>query len=447
MSKENRIQLSDHFTYKRVLRFTLPSIASMIFLSCYSIVDGLFISNFAGKTAFASVNLTFPLFSIIGVFGIMIGAGGSAIIGATLGMGDRDRAKGYFSFFTVCCIIAGIIGSVAGLLLLKPLIIMLGAEPDMMAYCMRYGTIGMLTVPFFMLQFMFQTLFVTAEKPKLAFAVTVATGLINTILDAIFIIWLGWGVTGAAIATGIAEVFGGTAPLIYFLRPNDSLLRIVKPLADFRVLGRACTNGLSEFVSMVSESIVTTLYNFQLLKIAGADGVAAYGAIGYIAFIFFAVFGGYNMGVQPVFSYNYGADRRDELKNLFKKSVMLMVSWGLVMEMLIFSLARPLAAVFVGYDTGLLEMTVHGTRIYALLFITCGFNIFATGMFTALNNGIVSAICSFVRVIICECGAVLILPVFWGLNGIWASAPAAEIGATTIVLIYTMALRKRYGYA
>ena len=447
MDQENRIQLSDHFTYGRLIRFTIPTIASMIFLSCYSIVDGLFISNFAGKIAFASVNLVFPLFSIIGVFGIMIGTGGSAIIGAALGMGDHDRAKGYFSFFTVMCVVVGILGGIVGLFALEPLVVFLGAEPDMMEYCMRYGTIGMLTVPFFMLQFMFQSLFVTAEKPGLSFIVTVATGLLNIGLDAIFIIWLGWGVTGAAIATAIAEVFGGTAPLIYFLRPNDSLLRIVNPLVDFGALGKACVNGLSEFVSMISESIVITLYNYQLLRIAGADGVAAYGAIQYISFIFFAVFAGYNMGVQPVFSYNYGADTRTELKNLFSKSVLLMESEGLLMAVLLFSFAKPLASIFVGYDGYLLEMTAHGTRIYAILFITCGFNIFATGMFTALNNGIVSAICSFVRVIICECGAVLILPVFWGLNGIWASAPIAEIGATAIVVVFTIALRKKYGYA
>lgn len=447
MSKENRIQLSDHFTYGKLLRFVASPVANLVFLSVYGIIDGLFVSNFVGKVPFAAINLVFPLFSVLGVFGLMIGTGGSAIIGKTLGEGKPEKAKGYFSFFTLTCFVVGIVMAVVGVFVLRPVIMLLGAEEQMIGDCMIYGLIGMSTVPFFMLQFMFQILFVTAEKPRLGFWITVISGVTNIALDALFIIVFKWGVAGAAIATCTSEFIGGIIPVIYFIRPNSSLLRLVKPRVDMPALGRACFNGSSELVSTVSESVVTMLYNFQLLRFIGSDGVAAYGVMQYATFIFFAIFAGYNMGVQPLFSFNYGAQNRPELKNLFRKSMILMESGGLVMFGLLLLLARVLAAIFVGYDEALLDLTAHAIRIYSLLFITCGINIFATGMFTALNNGAVSAICATVRVVIFECGAVIVLPIFFGINGIWFSAPVAELGSIIVVLAFTIGLRKRYGYA
>ena len=287
----------------------------------------------------------------------------------------------------------------------------------------------------------------TAEKPRLGFWITVITGVTNIVLDYFFIVMFHWGVAGAAIATSISELIGGIVPLIYFIRPNDSLLRIGRPEVDYRALRKACSNGLSEFVSTVSESVVTMLYNFQLLRIVGSDGVAAFGVMQYCTFIFFAIFAGYNMGAQPLFSYNQGADNRTEMKNLFRKSIILMESGGLAMFALLVILARPLVSIFVGYDADLVDMAAHGMRIYALIFITCGLNIFVTGMFTALNNGLVSAIIATVRVVICEIGAVMILPVFFGLNGIWFAAAVAEAGSFIPVVLFTVKLRKRYGYA
>ena len=447
MSKKDRIQLSDHFTYKRLFLFVLPTIANMIFLSIYGIVDGLFISNFVGKIAFASVNVTFPIFSVLGVFGLMIGTGGSAIIGKKLGEQEPDKANGYFSFFVYVCIGVGVAMAIIGLFILRPIIDLLGVEEQMIHPCMIYGTIGMITLPCYMLQFLFQILFVTAEKPRLGFWITVMTGVINMVLDFIMIVLLHWGVAGAAIATGISEVFGGVVPLIYFLRPNDSLLHIGRPTAELWALGKACTNGLSEFVSTVSESVVTLLYNFQLLRLAGSDGVAAFGVMQYCTFIFFAIFAGYNMGVQPLFSYNYGAENLTEMKNLFRKSMILMEAGGLAMFGILIVFARPLISIFVGYDAELVDMAVHGIRIYSLMFLTCGINIFVTGMFTALNNGVVSAICAGVRVVICEIGAVMVLPVFFGLNGVWSAAAVAEAGSIIVVIAFAVKLRKRYGYA
>ncbi|MBE6045790.1 MAG: MATE family efflux transporter [Clostridiales bacterium] len=447
MSAKDRIQLSDHFTYRRLFAFVLPTIANMIFLSIYGIVDGLFISNFVGKVAFAAVNVTFPIFSVLGVFGLMIGTGGAAIIGKNLGEQESEKANGYFSFFVYICIAVGIVMAVLGVFILRPAIEIIGVEERMVRDCMVYGIIGMITVPCYMLQFLFQILFVTAEKPRLGFWITVIAGLANIVLDFFMIVVFHWGVAGASIATGISEVVGGIVPLIYFSRPNDSLLRIGRPRVEFRALRKACTNGLSEFVSTISESVVTMLYNFQLLRLAGADGVAAFGVMQYCTFIFFAVFAGYNMGVQPLFSYNFGADNRVEMKNLFKKSMILMEGGGLMMFAILVIFARPLVSIFIGYDAGLVDMSVHGMRIYALIFITCGINIFVTGMFTALNNGVVSAFIATVRVVICEIGSVMILPIFFGLNGVWFSASVAEVGSIIPVIIFVVTLRKRYGYA
>ncbi len=447
MSTKDRIQLSDHFTYRRLFTFVLPTIANMIFLSIYGIVDGLFISNCAGKVAFAAVNVTFPIFSVLGVFGLMLGTGGSAIIGKKLGEQEPEKANGYFSFFVYVCIAVGIVMAVIGVFILRPAIELIGVEEGMVDFCMLYGTIGMITLPCYMLQFLFQILFVTAEKPRLGFWITIITGVINIILDFFFIVVFHWGVAGAAIATSISELVGGITPLIYFSRPNDSLLRIGRPQVELWALRKACTNGLSEFVSTVSESVVSMLYNFQLLRLAGADGVAAFGVMQYCTFIFFSIFAGYNMGVQPLFSYNFGAENRVEMKNLFKKSMILMEAGGLAMMATLIIFARPLISIFVGYDADLVDMAVHGMRIYALIFITCGINIFVTGMFTALNNGVVSAFIATVRVVICEIGAVMILPIFFGLNGIWFSASVAEAGSIIPVILFVVLLRKRYGYA
>ena len=447
MSTKDRIQLSDHFTYRRLFLFVLPTIANMIFLSVYGIVDGLFISNYVGKVAFASVNVTFPIFSVLGVFGLMLGSGGSAIIGKTLGEQNPEKANGYFSFFVYICIAVGVIMAVIGVFILRPAIELIGVEQNMIHYCMIYGIIGMVTLPCYMLQFLFQILFVTAEKPRLGFWITVITGITNIILDFIFIVVFHWGIAGAAVATGISELIGGITPLVYFSRPNDSLLRIGRPHVEFWALRKACTNGLSEFVSTISESVVSMLYNFQLLRLAGADGVAAFGVMQYCTFIFFSIFAGYNMGVQPLFSFNFGAENQTEMKNLFRKSMILMESGGLAMLAILIIFARPLVSIFVGYDADLVDMAVHGMRIYALIFITCGINIFVTGMFTALNNGVVSAFIATVRVVICEIGAVMILPIFFGLNGIWFSASVAEAGSIIPVILFVVILRKRYGYA
>ncbi len=441
-----RIQLSDHFTYGRLLRFTLPSIVMMVFTSVYSVVDGLFISNFAGKTAFAAINLTAPPFIILGALGFMIGTGGTAVVARTLGEGERDRANRYFSMLVYATVIGGAAITAAALLLLPAMTRRLGAEGQMLSDCLLYGRVVCLALPFFMLQNVFQTFFVAAEKPRLGLAVAVGAGVVNMALDALLVMVLRWGLWGAAFATALSQVTGGVVPILYFARENDSLLRLGRTRFYGRVLGETCFNGLSEMVSSASAAVVTILYNFQLMRLAGEDGIAAFGVLCYVDFVFVAIFLGYAQGSAPVISFHYGAQDRPELKSLLRKSAVLMGAAGVAMTTLSEVLSGVIADVFVGYDAGLRAMTANGLRIYALSFLLCGFNIFGSSFFTALGNGRVSAAISFLRTFLFESAAVLLLPRLLGLNGVWLAFLPAQLLALAVTLIFLARNRAHYGY-
>ncbi|MDO4544854.1 MAG: MATE family efflux transporter [Bacillota bacterium] len=440
------IKLSDHFTYKRLLRFVMPSIAMMICLSVYGIVDGLFVSNFVGKTPFAAINLIMPFIMVLGALGFMVGTGGSAIVAKTLGEGDEKKAHRYFSMMVYITIIGGILFALVGFVLMRPISILLGATDGMLEHCVLYGQISMISLPAFMLQNVFQSFFITAEKPHLGFIVTVACGLTNVALDFLFIVVFEWGIAGAALATAASEFVGGIVPIVYFARKNSSILKLVGFNFNGRILGKTCVNGSSELMSNISMSIVTMLYNFQLMRFAGENGVAAFGVMMYANFIFMAIFFGYSIGVAPLIGYNYGARNHDEQKNLFAKSMKLLGISGIGLAGLSIILAGPLAAIFVGYDAELFELTRHGMRLYAVCFILVGFNVFASSYFTALNNGLISAAISFIRALIFKTAAVMILPIFWGLDGVWLSAIAAEILAIIMVIAFLAKFRKRYHY-
>ena len=442
-----KIQLSDHFTYGKLLRFSLPSIVMMIFTSIYGVVDGIFVSNFAGKTAFAAINLIMPYIMILGTVGFMVGTGGTALVSKTLGMGDRKKANEIFTMLTVFCVIAGVALTVLALLLLRPVAILLGADGQILEDCVIYGSIVLPAATGYILQFAFQNLSVTAEKANLSLVMTVVAGVCNIILDALFVAVFRWGLAGAAAATAIAQTLGALIPIIYFARPNDSLLRFVRFRFDGKALLRAVTNGSSELMSNLSMSVVGMLYNLQLIRYAQENGVAAYGVIMYVNLVFLAVYIGFAIGSAPLIGYNYGADNRPELKNLFRKSVIILAVFSLSMLMAAFLLAKPLATIFVGYDMELWKITVRGFLIYALSFLLCGFNIFGSSMFTALNNGLISAVISFVRTLVCQIAAVLILPVFWGLDGIWFSIVAAELAALLLTVFCVVIFRKKYHYA
>ena len=441
-----QIKLSDHFTYKKLFRFSIPSMIMMVFTSIYGIVDGLFVSNLVSKGAFAAINLIFPVLMIVGAFGFMMGAGGTAIVAKTLGEGRKDSANKYFSFIVYVTVAAGAVMAALGFIFMRPLAELLGAEGATLEHCVSYGRIVISAMPFFMLQNLFQSFFIAAEKPKLGLWVTIAAGITNIVLDAVFIAVFNLGLEGAAIATSISQLVGGVIPVFYFARKNSSLLRFMRTKFYGKVLIKSITNGSSELMSNISASIVTVLYNRQLLKFAKEDGVAAYGVIMYLSFVFVAIFIGYSIGCAPIVSYHYGAANRDELKNILRKSTVILFSLGAVMFVVSFLCATPLSMIFVSYDTALLDMTVRGLKIFSISFLFSGFCIFASSFFTALNNGPASAAISFLRTLVYQLVLVLILPIFLKLDGVWYSMPAAEILAFATTLLFIFAKRKKYGY-
>lgn len=443
----NKIQLSDHFTYRRLLRFTFPSVVMMIFTSIYGVVDGIFVSNFAGKTPFAAINLIMPYLMILGTIGFMIGSGGTALISMTMGAGDKKKANEIFSLLTYICLISGGVLAILGLLFLNQAAVLLGAEGAMLDDCVRYGRIILLALPFFIVQNAFQSFCIAAEKPNLGLGITVAAGLTNIVLDALFVGLFRWGITGAAIATAFSQTVGAAISLIYFVRPNTSLLCLGKTRFDGHALLRTCVNGSSELMSNLSMSLVSMLFNFQLMRFAGEDGVAAYGVIMYVNFIFLAIFFGYSIGSAPIIGFHYGADNQDELKNLLRRSLILISIFAVTMTASAILLARPLSAIFVSYDADLMSMTVRAFLIYSLSFLVCGFNIFGSSFFTALNNGLISAVISFFRTLVFQSVTVLILPEFLGLDGIWWSIVAGEAGALVLTALCLILNRKRYHYA
>ena len=448
MSKSNRIQLSDHFTTGRLLKFTASPIIMMIFTSIYTIVDGFFVSNYAGKTAFTALNLIYPYLQMLGCLGFMIGTGGSALVAMTLGTGDENRANRLFSMLVAATAVLGVLFSAFGLALLEPVALLLGATPELLPSCLTYGRILLTFQTAFMLQYLFQSFFIAAEKPKLGLFFTVAAGVTNMVLDFVLVGVAGFGLAGAASATVISQMVGGVAPIFYFAKRRPGCrLYFTKPLFSLRELFKACTNGISELMTNISMSLVGALYNMQLLKLFGADGVAAYGVLMYVGFVFAAVFIGYSQGTAPIVSYHFGADNKDELKNLLRKSAGIIAVAGVAMLTSSELLAEPLAKIFVGYDAGLLALTTHGMKLYCISFILSGFNIFGSAFFTGLNNGTASALISFLRTLVIQVAAVLLLPKLLGINGIWLAITVAE--ALTLIVTETLFLlgRKKYHYA
>lgn len=442
-----KIQLSDHFDYKKLLRFTLPSIVMMIFTSIYGVVDGFFVSNFVGKTPFAAVNFIMPFLMILGAIGFMFGTGGSAIIAITMGAGEKERAQRLFSMFVYVSAACGVVIAIAGFLFIRPVAALLGADGVMLDNCVLYGRIILIALPAFILQYEFQSFFITAEKPQLGLVVTVAAGMTNIILDAVLVGLLRWGLVGAAAATALSQAVGGIAPLVYFGRSNNtSLLKLTRTKFDGSALLRACVNGSSELMSNISMSIVGMLYNVQLIKYAGEDGVAAYGVLMYVNLVFLAVFIGYSVGVAPVAGYHYGAGNYDELKGLFRRSLVLIGIFSLGMLALAEGLARPLSMIFVGYDPKLLSLTLKGFLIYSFSFLFAGLAIYGSSFFTALGNGLVSALISFLRTLVFQVAAVLIFPLIWGIDGIWLSIVAAELMAAVVTAAFLIGMRKKYHY-
>lgn len=441
------IQLSEHFTYGKLLKFTFPSIIMMVFTSIYGVVDGVFVSNFVGSESFAAVNLIMPFLMILGAIGFMLGTGGSALVAFILGTGDGQKANRVFSLMVYVLIVLGGIFMVGGILFMEPMARLLGADEAMLPVCVQYGRIVMLGLIPFMLQNTFQSFLVTAERPHFGLYITIAAGVTNMALDALFVGVFRWGVAGAAAATVISQIVGGVIPLVYFICPNKSKLRLGKTKMDFRMLGKAAANGSSEFMTNVSMSLVNMLYNWQLMRLIGAQGVAVFGIIMYVSFIFAAIFIGYSMGSAPVIGFHYGAGNKEELKGLFRKSLWILLVFSVVLTGLAMMLAKPLAMIFVAYDAELLELTKRALTIYSLAFLMSGFNIFASSFFTALNDGLTSALISFGRTLMFQVASVLLLPLIFDVDGIWAAVILAEGLALILSAVCVIRNRKKYGYA
>ena len=440
------IQLSDHFTRKRLLRFSLPSIVMMVFTSIYGVVDGYFVSNYTGKTPFAAVNLIMPFLMILGGVGFMFGTGGGALIAKTMGEGKAEKADKLFSMTVFASILCGLVLTAVGLLFLRPFARLMGAEGELLENSLLYGTINLIALPFYILQYEFQCLFATAEKPKLGLYVTVASGVANMVLDWLLVAVLPFGLAGAAAATAASQFIGGVFPLIYFARKNSSRLHLTRCRLELRPLGRICANGSSELMGNISMSLVSMLYNVQLMQYAGEDGIAAYGVLMYVSMIFQAIFIGYSVGTAPIISYHYGAQNREELKSLLRKAIFIVAIAALCMFAAGELLAAPLSRLFVAYDEELLQMTTHAFAIFSFSFLFSGFAINGSSFFTALNDGLTSALISFLRTLVFQVAAVLLFPLLWGLDGIWFSIVAAEIMAVLATIFFLLKKQKKYGY-
>ncbi|MDO5124291.1 MAG: MATE family efflux transporter [Eubacteriales bacterium] len=442
-----KIKLSDHFTYGKLLRFTFPTIVMMIFTSIYGIVDGFFVSNFAGKEEFTAVNFIMPYLMILGTLGFMFGSGGSALIGRTLGEGDREKANRIFSLIVYVSCALGVVLAVLGIAFLRPVAMAFGAEGKLLEDSVLYGTIILFSLPAFLLQFEFQSFFVTAEKPKMGLFMTVVSGVLNMVLDLLLVGIFPLGLVGAAAATAVSQAVGGAVPLFYFAyRKNKSLLRLTKTKFDGKALLKVCTNGSSELMTNISLSVVSMLYNLQLLKYDPENGIAAYGVLMYAGTIFVFAFVGYSVGVAPVVSFHFGAGNRDELKNLLRKSLVIISGFALSVFLLAELSAKPFSLIFVGYDETLLNLTVRAFIIYSFSYIFAGFAIFGSAFFTALNNGRVSASISFLRTLVFQVLAVFLIPLIFGLDGIWAATALSEIMAVVTTVIFLVSCRKKYGY-
>ena len=449
------IKLSEHFTYKKLLRFVMPSIIMMVFVSVYGIVDGFFVSNFVGEIQFAAINLIYPFIMILGAVGFMFGAGGNAIVSKVLGEGDGRKANRLFSLFIYVTMLSGVILAALGIAFAKPVAELFAMteksmnaaeKQELIKYCVQYARIILATLPAFMLQNAFQGSFVTAEKPRLGLWVTVIAGCGNIVFDALFVPLLKWGLVGAAVATAISQLIGGALPVLYFTRKNGGVLQLGKAELDIRTLCKACGNGLSELMTNVSFSIVTILYNTQLMRFEGINGVSAYGVVMYVGFIFISVFIGYSVGSSPIIGYHFGAKNDKELKSILRKSVVILLMFSVIMTLTGIVFAKPLSMIFVSGNVELLKLATFGMRTYSLCFLAAGINIFASSFFTALSNGVVSLIISFSRTLLLQIICVLVLPIWFGLNGIWFSNAVAELLALAITIFFIFLMRKKYGY-
>ena len=440
------IKISEHFTYKKLLRYVLPCVAMMVMTSVYSIVDGFFVSNYAGKNAFAAVNLIMPVLMALASFGFMIGTGGRALVAFYLGLKDKKKANEVFSMLIFLIIIGAAVVAAAGFIFMPQIVDLLGASEYIREDAILYGRILIFAEPFYMLQNSFQSFLTTAGKQQYGLWISITAGIVNMGLDFLFVAVFPFGIAGAAAATFTSQCVGGLIPFVYFLRKNSSTLRIAPTRFDWKSIGKACSNGSSEMLSNLSISLVSVLYNFQLMKAAAENGIAAYGVVMYASYLAIAVYMGYALGINPIVGYNYGAKNTKELHSILKSSLVITGCAALVITAVTEILALPIAKIFVGYDEVLCQMTKKGFMLYSVSYLFSGFNIFGSAFFTGLNNGKISAAISFLRTLVIQIIAVLLLPVWFGIDGIWCAVTVAEILTLFVTVGFLLWGRKQYGY-
>lgn len=439
-------KISEHFNIKKIIIFTLPSIGMMLISSIYGVVDGFFVSNYIGSNAFAAVNIVWPFEMILGSFGLMIGAGGSALVSKTMGEQKYDLANRYFSMLIIFVIIFGMFISILGIIFNPYIIHLLDLDQETINNCNIYANVLFIFLIFFMLQNIFQSFNIVASKPEMGIITMILSGITNILLDYIFIVILNMGIFGAALATGLSQFAGAIVPFIFFINKNSTLLRIKFVKIDFKIILKTSYNGISEMLSSISFSLVSILYNIILLSYIGINGVNAYGVILYISYIFISIYFGYSMGISPIISYNYGAKNKKELNNIFNISLVLICSVSILLTFIGYIFAKQLSSIFVNYDKELLNLTTHALHINVFSFLFCGYNIFASSLFTALNNGTVSLILSFLRSLIIQVVCILTIPILFGSEGIWFAGVVSDIISLIISIIFIFKYRNKYGY-
>ena len=438
------IKLSDHFTYSRLLLFALPTIGMILISITYDVVDGYFVSNFIGKTAFSAVNIIYPFQLALSMVGYMFGAGGSALIAAELGNGHAQNARLYFTLIVKAAAVIGTVLAILGILFLRPIAVLIGATPEILNYGLPYGRTLFLFLPVMILGYAFQSILITAEMPRLGLYISIGNLFSNLLFDWLFVAVLKWGMVGAAAATGIGACLNGIIPLLYFAKPRSGPLHFVRGKAQIGPLLKACANGASEMVNDLATSLIFIFYNFQLLRLLGEDGVAAYGVTVFVEGIFASVFYGMAMQATSIVGYHFGAQNHTELRSLLKKGIVLNLAFGILMFFLAQFSASFISGIYVGYDEKVFQLSVHALKMFAFAFLLQGFNEYASAYFTGLNNGLVSGILAFTRTFVFQTAAIFLLPVFWGADGLWVAQAAAELFAALTAVFFFAAHRKEY---
>lgn len=421
------------FGFFSLLKFALPSVIMMMVMGLYSMVDSMFVSRFVSTNALSAINVVYPVINLLIGLGVMLASGGSAVIAAKMGAGKTDEARRDFSMIVTIGLASSIVIAVAGLIFIRPIVTFLGASELLVDYAVTYLAIILMFAPANMLQMLFQMFFVTAGRPGLGLTFIIGAGLVNAVLDYVFIVPLGMGIAGAALATGIGYLIPAAAGLIFFFGKKKELY-FTKPKFSAAVLGSSCSNGSSEMVSNLSMAVVTLVFNRIMMNLAGEDGVAAVTIVMYAQFLLSSIFMGFSLGVQPVISFHHGAGNRRNLKGIYRHCIVFIAIAAVSVFAVAMTLGPTLTTIFTPKDTNVWTLAVRGFMILPFCFLLEGFSIYASAAFTALGDGKTSALISFLRTFLFILTGLLTLPLAFGIDGVWLAVPVAELCSVLVVI-------------